>query len=151
MHLWCIGRSQKIKVNVNVWKRGGAITFPAIYVLPDTRENRLPSLTLQNFSPRCARQLCKSKFFSSQHFLRADSQRKRVTWSSVAKFFSALRALGLQKQNFLRAARARYQWKRVTQSDLTWPDLTWFELKVVQRGKTILVANAKCSPRCGLL
>ena len=34
-------------------------------------------------------------------------QKKRVTWSSVAKFFSALRALGLQKQNFLRAARAR--------------------------------------------
>ena len=45
-------------------------------------------------------------------------QRKRVTWSSVAKFFSALRALGLQKQNFLRAARARYQRKRVTQSSV---------------------------------
>ena len=36
-----------------------------------------------------------------------------------SKIFSALRAPGLQKQNFLRAARARYQRKRVTQSDLT--------------------------------
>ena len=50
---------------------------------------------------------------------RARDQRKRFTQSSLAKCFSALRALGLQKQNFLRAARARYQRKRVTQSDLT--------------------------------
>ena len=41
-----------------------------------------------------------------------------MTQSSVAKFFSALRALGLQKQNFLRAARARYQRKLVTQSSV---------------------------------
>ena len=45
-------------------------------------------------------------------------QGKRVIQSSVAKFFSALRALGLQKQNFLRAARAGYQRKRVTQSSV---------------------------------
>ena len=49
---------------------------------------------------------------------RARYQRKQVTQSSVAKFFSALRALVLQKQNFLRAARARYQRKRVTQSSV---------------------------------
>ena len=49
---------------------------------------------------------------------RARYQRKRVTQSSVAKMFSALRALGLPKQNFLCAARTRYQRKRVTQSSV---------------------------------
>ena len=44
---------------------------------------------------------------------------ERVIWTSVAKFFSALRALGFQKQNFFPAARARCQRKRVTRSDLT--------------------------------
>ena len=45
---------------------------------------------------------------------KARYQRKRVTQSSVAKYFYVLRAPGLQKRNFLRAARARYQRNRVT-------------------------------------
>ena len=70
----------------------------------------------------------------AKKFLRA--ARARV---AKAKFFSALRALGLQKQNFLRAARARYQRKRVTQPSIA---------KNFLCAARTRVAKVNFSPRC---
>ena len=82
-----------------------------------------------------------------QHFLfaaRARYQRKRVTQSSVAKCFSALRAPGLQKRSLLRAACRTCHRKRVTQASVVQNLVHYPKLLHAVRNN---IAKAKFNPR----
>ena len=66
-----------------------------------------------------------------------------------SKIFSALRAPGLQKQNFLRAARARYKRKGVTQSSID-DCKNFFALRApaIRENGWSSLALQNFSPRC---